>query len=146
VTRVIILLSGMVALTGCAVTGGVARDAEHAPQTVVSAYLAALNRRDLPVLTAYVAPNVEWYSVVNGERVVEITNREALAQMLTRYFSQHERTQWIVERLESVDQVVAVVERSEWSEEDHVAARTSLAVYEVEAGRIRRMSYFLQSR
>ena len=133
------------ALTGCVTIASRDRIPAASPQSVVSAYLDTLNRRDLLAMTAYVTPNVEWYSVVNGERVLEIADRESLSQMLSRYYAQYDRAQWTAERIETAGQIVAVLERSQWTKNERVESRSGLAVYEVEAGRIRRITYFLQS-
>jgi ketosteroid isomerase-like protein len=126
-------------LVGCAT----AQRQSNSSQSVVEKYFAALNRRDLLALTLYVSPDVEWYSMVNSERIVEVSDREALTQMLKRYFSAHERAHWSIERAAAVEHYVSISERSQWSESGRNESRTSLGVYEVVDGRIRRITYFL---
>lgn len=118
---------------------------EASPLVVVEKYLAALNSRDLMMLTAYVEPGVIWYSVVNGERIQEVAGREALAASLRNYFAQNERTDWHIEQVITVDQSVAIRERSAWRSSSDNDARTSLAVYEIHDGRIARITHYLRA-
>jgi hypothetical protein len=129
-------------LSSCAATPS-KNAAPHSPLPIVEQYLAALNRRDLLALTAYVTPDVAWYSVVHGERITELTGREALAKTLASYFAGTQKTQWTIEQATVVAQTVAVRERSQWSADDGSGDRVSLAVYEIVDGRIARISYFL---
>ncbi len=141
--RVLALFASALLLVGCATTGRPHKNETPSSLSVVEQYLAALNRRDLLMLTAYVTPDVEWYSIVDGKRILEVAGRVELAQMLTRYFEQHQRTQWVIEQSSVAQNVLAVTERSEWSEGGPTNSRTSLGVYELHDGRIRRMTYFL---
>jgi ketosteroid isomerase-like protein len=131
-----------------------------ASRAVVAGYIAALNRRDLLALTAYVTPDVEWYSMVNGERLLELSGREALEKSLAQFFERYAKTRWVIETMQVVEGrgtptdkdrensgssgvVVGVAERSEWNEGGLLKARSSLGVYELSDGRIRRITYFL---
>ncbi|HYM35055.1 MAG TPA: nuclear transport factor 2 family protein [Steroidobacteraceae bacterium] len=139
--RCVLVVFAFMSITfgGCATT----RPQPGLNQSIVEKYFAALNRRDLLALTLYVSPDVEWYSMVNGERIVEVSGREALTQMLRRYFSEHERTHWSIEHAATVERYVSVSERSQWSEGERNESRMSLGVYEIVDGRIRRIIYFL---
>jgi limonene-1,2-epoxide hydrolase len=128
-------------LSACATT-------PHTSQTqsqleVVERYLGALNRRDLLMLTAYVAPDFEWLSMVNGERVLEVSGREALATALKQYFADNRSTRWSIQSANVIGDHLVVDERSEWREGDMTQARHSLGIYELHDGRIRRVTYFL---
>ena len=105
--------------------------------------MAALNRRDLLPLTAYVTPDFEWLSMVNGERVVEVASREALADMLRVYFERNQNPTWRIESMNASGNVLAVTERVEWVESGASQSRNSVGVYEFQDGRIRRVTYFL---
>ena len=143
--RVLALLASALTLVGCATTGRQLKSETPSSLSVVEQYLAALNRRDLQMLTAYVTPDVEWYSVVDGKRIQEVSGRAELAQMLARYFEQHQRTHWAIEQsnITGTENILGVTERSEWSNSEGRGSRTSLSVYELHDGRIRRMTYFL---
>ena len=137
------VLLALLLATGCS-TLKVKEDSS--PVTVVENYLSALNRRDLMVLTAYVEPNVTWYSVVKGERIQEVVGREALKETLRSYFAQNEKTEWRIEQVTTTDQTVAVRERSVWQSKSDHGARISLAVYEISGGRITRITHYLAER
>jgi limonene-1,2-epoxide hydrolase len=128
-------------LSACATTPFKA--AAPTPLAVVEQYQSALNRRDLLVLTAYVTPDVTWYSVVNGERIQEVSGREELLQTLRNYFAQNQQTHWGIEHSTAVKQLVSVRERSQWSTADSSGERVSLVVYEVRDGRIASITNFL---
>jgi len=139
-------LALVVWLSGCAVQPGKHSAVQASQRAVVESYLAALNRRDVLALTAYVEPAFEWYSIVNGERVAEVASREELAAMLTRYFEANKTTRWNIEAVSPVGGYLAVDERSEWSEDGRTQSRNTLGVYELHDGRIRRVTYFLNGR
>jgi hypothetical protein len=137
----------VVALLGC----GTAPQRKHvgesaSAQRVIESYLKATNDRDLLMLTAYVTPDFEWVSLVGGERIVEVQSREALAATLREYFVRYPTSTLRNESLQVVDGFVVVSERSEWQASDGKGERTSLGVYELFDGRIRRVTYFLNSR
>lgn len=151
-------LSMTSALLGCATTSSrvsplaissqhnIAHDSSNYATNLaaIHRYFDALNRRDLLALTAYVTPDLEWYSVVKGQRILEVQGREALAKMLRQYFGAHQRTQWTLKEAQGVADILAIKERSEWTEGAQMQARDSIAVYELIDGRIRRITYFLQ--
>ena len=131
-------------LSSCASTPS-KQAAPASPLTIVEQYLSALNRRDLLMLTAYVTPDVTWYSIVKGERITEVSGRQALAQTLTNYFASTQKTEWAIEQAIVVAQTVSVRERSQWRADDGNGERSSLAVYEIVDGRIARITYFLDA-
>jgi ketosteroid isomerase-like protein len=131
------------ALTGCAAAPAKQSGTELSQRAVIDNYMAALNRRDLLPLTAYVTPDFEWLSMVNGERVVEVTSREALADMLRAYFERNQNPSWRIESVNASGNMLAVTERVEWIENGASQSRNSLGVYELQDGRIRRVTYFL---
>ena len=144
-TRLLLAVIAIVGTcAGCASTAGLlaADVAAVDPRGVVDGYIAAVNRRDLSALTAYVTPDVEWYSVANGERALEVAGREPLKKLLEQYFERYKRTRWTIERATAVNRSLAVAERSEWGD-DRLESRTSLGVYEIDDGRIKRITYFL---
>jgi limonene-1,2-epoxide hydrolase len=131
------------ALSGCAASPVKHIGNDVSQLAVIENYMAALNRRDLLPLTAYVTPDFEWLSMVNGERVVEVTSREALAAMLRAYFERNQNPKWRIEAVNASGNMLAVTERVEWNENGASQSRNSLGVYELQDGRIRRVTYFL---
>ncbi len=127
---------------GCATTATGSRHA-NAPAAVVRGYFAAMNRRDLAVLPAWVAPDVEWFSMAAGERILEVAGREELAQAWRSYFARFATTHVAIENLAAAGETVTVVERAEWRQGRESGSRRSVGVFELEDGRIRRITYFL---
>jgi ketosteroid isomerase-like protein len=97
------------------------------------------------VLTAYVTPNIEWFSVLNGEYLQEVAGREELVKTLQTYYTQNQQTHWTVEQSMIVEQRVVVRERSAWRTAAGPGERVSLVVYELRDGRIARINYFLDA-
>ena len=136
------LLGLALLLAGCASLPGRATPEIE----VVRNYHAALNRRDLLALTAYVAPDVQWYSQLADERVLEVSGREALTASLQAYFAQHAETYWSFESATVQGNSVAVRERSQWRTSSERDERVTLCVYELHDGRIRRVTQYLSFR
>jgi len=139
--RVLISIVALLALVGCATPG--APKSQSDSMFVVENYFAALNRRDALALIAYVSPDVEWFSMVGGERVQEVSGREALVATLKQYFERTAETKWKIEGVTATVGKLAVTERSEWTENGATQSRTTLGVFELDDGRIRRITYFL---
>jgi ketosteroid isomerase-like protein len=134
-------------LLGCAVAPHSSNTlvAPHTPvasHTIVASYLDAISRRDLLTLTLYVTPDVEWYSVSKGERTLESAGREQLTALFKLHYGRYRITRWSIERFVETGQHVAIVERSEWGN-DTTESKVVLGEFELEADRIRRITYFL---
>jgi limonene-1,2-epoxide hydrolase len=143
--RCVWIFAALIALLSSCASTPSKQAAPTSPLTIVEHYLSALTRRDLLMLTAYVVPDVTWYSVVKGERITEVTGRAALTTSLTNYFASTQQTEWAIEQAVVVGQTVAVRERSQWRADDGNGERVSLAVYEIVDGRIARITYFLDT-
>jgi ketosteroid isomerase-like protein len=141
--RAVTMILMALLLGGCATQPVKQSTLDSAQYSVIENYFAALNRRDLLPLTAYVTPDFEWVSMVDGERVVEVSSREALSEMLRAYFERNQSPSWRIEAVNASGNVLAVTERTEWVENDATQSRNTLGVYELQDGRIRRVTYFL---
>lgn len=134
----------IVFLTGCASTQR-SSDGDSSNEAVVRNYHAALNRGDLLPLTLYVAPDVEWYTAVDDERILEVSGREALTEALRAYLARGQAASWSFDVALSQGAFVAVRERSRWRGADGRGERVSLCVYEIHDGRIRRITQYLSA-
>lgn len=112
-------------------------------RAIVEAYYAAINRRDLLVLPAYVTADVAWYSVVDGERLLEVDSREALTEAFETYFARFASTSVNVDSWLSVGDKIAVHEHTYWSDGTTSGGGERLGVFELAGGRIVRVTYFL---
>jgi ketosteroid isomerase-like protein len=138
---IIVSLTASFVLQGCAVNPVSAVDAE---KKVVESYLSALSQRDMRLLTLYVTPDVEWYSVSDGERTLESSGREQLIELLNTYFSRYPVTRWQAQQMIQSGQTVAINEQSQWGD-TVLQTRTALGVFELDKGRIRRLTYYLDA-
>ena len=129
--------------SGCATNAPLTAPAAGSAYEVVAAYYDAVNRRDLLVLPAYVAPDVLWYSVVDGEQLLEVDSREALAEAFETYFARFPQTGATIEDWFSVGATIAVRERTSWSDGATSGRGERLGVFEIAGGRIVRVTYFL---
>jgi ketosteroid isomerase-like protein len=144
--RIVALSCILLIAQGCAVAPQKTSSAAPAHQhTLVERYLDAISQRDLLALTLYVTPDVEWYTVNQGERSLESSGREQLTVLLKQYFERYRVTRWRAERFVETGQQVAVIERSEWGN-DSLESRTALGVFELDGDRIKRITYYLNGR
>ena len=143
VGRLVLCLALAMLCAACATSPHKSASADASTRAVIGGYFDALNRRDLLVLTAYVTPDFQWLSIVDGERIVEVESREALVETLRKHFEQYEIFRWNVVDARVLDDQVAVTERSEWREGGAPQQRETLGVFELRDGRIRRVTYFL---
>jgi ketosteroid isomerase-like protein len=144
--NLLLSLTAMCLLAACATATydrSVAGHGSSASIAVLENYLAALNRRDLLVLAAHVAPDVKWHSIADGEVIVDARNRQELAALLEQYFKLYPHTRWEIETTLASEAKVAVVERSEWGERQPFESKMSMSVYEIEDGRIKRITQFI---
>jgi len=141
--RLVLVTCALVALLQSCASTPPRNPESGAPEIVVRNYHAALNRGDLLPLTLYVAPDVEWYSVVNGERILEVSGRQALTEALRAYFARNLKPTWSFDSAFTSGSFIAVRERSQWRGAEGSSERTTLCVYELHDGRIRRITQFL---
>jgi limonene-1,2-epoxide hydrolase len=143
--RQLLVFAAVMSLAGCATTAAPkpAANAEADTLAIVENYFAALNRRDTLALVAYVSPDIEWFSIVDGERIQEVAGRETLVETLRQYFERTVQTHWRIESSSGIGAKLAVTERSDWVEGGVAQSRTTLGVFEFGDGRIRRITYFL---
>lgn len=131
-------------MVGCATTRPPAALEPGADgRAIVEAYYAAINRRDLLALPAYVSPDVEWYSFLGGERILEVASREGLKEAFEIYFARFTDTRATIEAAWVVGDLVAVREQTEWSDGTLRGSGERLGVFELADGRIVRITYFL---
>ena len=94
------------------------------------------------LVVALVTDDVEWLSVDGRQVMVESAGKEALGQGMTGYFDSCPSCRSELESLTATESRVSTVERAFWESKDGPASQRSLAVYELEGDRIRRVYYF----
>jgi ketosteroid isomerase-like protein len=86
---------------------------------------------------------IEWLTVEGSRVAPETVGRAALEGAMTRYFAQLPSARSVAESVLENGPFVVVRERAEWTARDgRSRAQRSIAVYEVRAGRVRRVWYY----
>jgi hypothetical protein len=109
---------------------------------IVRQFVDAFNARELDALLALAHPEVEWLSVSGSEIAVETRGREALGESLRGYFASCPSCRSTVEVYQVVGPYVSALEHAEWEKEGARLRQSSLSVYEIVDGLVRRVWYY----
>jgi hypothetical protein len=136
----------VLALTACGTPPPAEPPAPAAPPESVAAvrgFREAFERHEVAAMLDHVTDDVEWLAVRGETVAVEARGREELRAWIERYVASLPGVQSIMEESFDVGSFVAVRERVTWRDHDGaVHTQIALAVYEVEAGKIRRVWYY----
>lgn len=138
------LAPALAALALAAVTS-TAAGAQSSPADsteVVRRFVDAFNAREPDALLALAHPEVEWLSVSGSEIAVETRGREALGESLRGYFASCPSCRSTVEVYQVVGPYVSALEHAEWEKHGARLRQSSLAVYEIVDGLVRRVWYY----
>lgn len=128
------------------VQGQSTRPAPSSPDTsaaaVVRAYIDAYNAHDVEGVIALLAPDFTWLSVVSDSVQVEARGQAALRTQLLEYFRAIPTARSELDVLSVVGPWVSARERAHWVAAAGPRSQASLSVYEVRAGRLRRVWYY----
>ncbi|MEZ5681566.1 MAG: nuclear transport factor 2 family protein [Erythrobacter sp.] len=135
---------GFVALAACAHPA--AHTPQHHPDTV-SAYVEAYNTRNLEAMSALMHDDVQWLAV-EGDKVEVVANGKSdLTRQMRDYIGSSRATTSMLDGRLKDGRFIAVREVASWIDGDgRVQSQSSLAVYELEAGLVRRVWYYPSSR
>lgn len=123
--------------------------ASRSPQAVANierlkAYNAAFNRHDVDAMMSMVSQDIEWLSVNGAAMAVEAQGAAALRESMIRYFAlpnvenpQSSHGPYVVD-----GPFIAVQETATWGPEGERSSQSSLAVYEIETDKVRRVWYY----
>ena len=111
-------------------------------EKVVRSFVDAYNRHDIPGLLTLADPDIEWLSVEADTVRAETRGRDALGRSLTSYFKQFPTSQSTIDSVVSNGPWVAARERAEWTDKTGPRSQSSLSVYEIHDGRVRRVWYY----
>lgn len=123
---------------------GAARSAATSPEiALVRASVAAFNAHDVEALTAHYADDLKWFSVDGDRQAIEADSRAAIRQWLAGYFKSFPDVRSEISEMSQTGAHVSFRERASWTAKDGTRrAQSSLAVYEVREGKIKRAWYF----
>ena len=111
-------------------------------EAVVAAFVAAYNRHDVDAMLALADTGIVWLSVAGDSVQIETRGAAALRRSLAGYFRSVPTARSVLGQVTSVGPWVTVHERAEWQSSSGPRAQTSVAVYEVRDGRVRRVWYY----
>ena len=112
------------------------------PTEVVRRFVEAFDRHELDALLALAHPEVEWLTVAGAEIEVETRGHDALRASLASYFASCPSCRSTVEIYQVVGPYVSALEHAEWEKEGAKRRQSSLSVYEIVDGLVRRVWYF----
>ncbi len=119
-----------------------AEPAADGPEATVRAFVAAFNAQSVAALLSHVTDDVEWLNVNGSSIAVETSGREALGRSMTDYFAGCPSCRSELETFSRAGSRVTTLERAMWESKSGPKSQRSLAVYEFQGDRIRRVYYF----
>lgn len=131
--------------SGCAHAPPAPRPDAPPSLNLVESWIAAFNRADPDAMVALSHPEIEWLSIgPDGVTVtVEAQGHDALHAGMRTYFANIRKPRSVLEGALATGPYVTVQERVHWETKDgEPKSQAALAVYQVEAERIRRVWYF----
>jgi outer membrane protein assembly factor BamB len=112
------------------------------PGEVVEGLLQAFNDHDVDAMATFVADDVQWLAVQGAEIAVEADGKEALVAGMKGYFASIPKARSEAEGTFVSGRYVTVRERAYWTVDGEDRSQSSLAVYEVEDGKVLRVWYY----
>lgn len=113
------------------------------PFELINTWVDHFNTRNLDGLLALAHDDVEWLTVTGAEITVETRGKEALRASLTSYFASCPSCRSTVEVYQTLGVYTSTVEHAEWQTRSGETKRqSSLAVYEMADGLVRRVWYY----
>lgn len=109
---------------------------------IVRTFTQAFNQRKIEALLSLVAADVQWLNVSGNKTEVEVDGKPALEKWVRGYFKSCPSCRSELTSLMAAGTHVTVYERARWEAKSGPQSQTSLGVYEVRAGLIRRVWYF----
>ena len=113
------------------------------PNPLISNYAAAFNARDLAAMEKMMHSDIQWLSINGAEISIVTDGKQALVDELTGYFASKPTSASALENWTQSGKYIGVTETSSWPGKDGTAqSQSSLSIYEVEDGLIRRVWYY----
>lgn len=109
---------------------------------VVQSFVAAFNAHDATRMAALASPQVEWLSVDGRSITVETSGRAQLQSEMADYFRGCPSCRSRIEQIIAGPERVVTIELAYWQGEHGLREQSSVAVYEFDGERIRRVHYF----
>lgn len=117
------------------------RGADSVERTVRS-FVAAYNAHDVRALLELADSGITWLSIAGDSVGVETRGHAELEASLAAYFRRIPTARSTIEALTVTGPWVTVRERAHWEGANGPRSQAAVSVYEVRAGRVRRVWYF----
>jgi TolB protein len=108
---------------------------EKSATEIVEEFVAAYNKHDIPAMMSLVADDIKWFSIDGGAISAETKDSKELRTFLEGYFKNCTTCKSTISGLNQKGNTVSFFETT-------AGGQTSLAVYEVEDGKIQTVYYF----
>lgn len=113
------------------------------PEAIVARFVEAFNAHDVDAMIALAHDDIEWLSVSGAAITIETRGHEALKESMAAYFAACPSCRSALAWTKTGVSRVAVLERATWTAKDgSTRSQASIAVYELEGRKIRRVHYF----
>ena len=109
---------------------------------LVTRFLQAYNNHSVDEMLALVTPDIAWYSVVGGTISTEAAGSAALRASMTEHFARRPAARSKFLTITALGRFVTTHERAISTTPTGERSQASVAVYEIEAGRIKGVWYF----
>lgn len=145
--RTVVLLVLLAVSVGCTPSAGAQRAAvsprDTSPISVVREYVAAFNAKDLDAMMRAVASDFVWMSV-SGDSLTDVGRGvDAFRQLIAGYFRAVPSARSELSTIDATGPWVTTHERTRWDAAPaEVGGQSSLVVYEVRDGLIRRAWFY----
>ncbi len=114
---------------------------EPDPLRVVRSHIEAFNAHDAESMSRLVAREFIWFSVGPDSVVPEAVGRDALRNAMESYFEAVPSARSVIEDAVVSGPFVAIRERAYWNDRGSRRSASTLGIYEVRNGSIRRVWY-----
>jgi hypothetical protein len=142
--RILCTTAMSLALVACASGGRIQPPARDADTRVdaVRAFVAAFNAQDATRMAALASPQIEWLGVDGRSITIESIGRAELMAEMTDYFRGCPSCRSRIEQVMVGPERVVTLELAYWQGAQGPRQQQSVAVYEFDGERIRRVHYF----
>lgn len=111
--------------------------------SIISAYSAAWNAKDLPKMAALMHPEIEWLSVEGAKISIETKGKDELLSALEKWFLSPNLPKGSLRDWSINGNFIAVTETASWLDKTNQSqSQSSLTVYELKDKLIRRVYYY----
>lgn len=135
--------AAIAAVAGCATVNSAREAASLADHKTILAYTQAYNQRDVSSMAALMHDDIQWLSI-EGDKISVVANgKDDLVAQMHAYVTSGATTKSSIEGRVADGRHIAVREIARWTDQSGAAAQqSSLSVYEIEGGLVRRIWYY----